>query len=118
VTGECTLDAFLRDVARGLVREAVRDELRAFFGDGDPHRNSGSATDAASLITIKAAARFVSVHPKTVWGWIHSGKLAAYGSGKLTRVRRSDLEAQFKSAAPDGSIDFAARARALREGKR
>lgn len=45
------------------------------------------------LLTIAQAAEHVSVAPRTLRRWIRSGRLDSVGAGKLTRIRRCDLEA-------------------------
>lgn len=119
-TGRFAAVSGFDDLVRTAVRDAVRElipELRAELQAALARGAVGPASEGG-LLTIREAAKFAAVHRKTISRWIRSGQLVALGEGKLTRVRRSDLEAQFRAQAPDGTIDFAARARMIRDGKK
>lgn len=73
------LENALRELIRGVVREEVQ-------------RVIAEVRNGAELLTMAGAAEVASVSPATVRRWIRDGRLPAAGAGRLTRVRRGDLE--------------------------
>lgn len=62
-------------------------------------------TDTAGLParpTIKAAAEYLGVDPKTIRRWISQGRLTAYRVGP--RLIRIDRDSLFKIARPVGGV--------------
>lgn len=76
-----SIDPALRELLRPLVDELVEQKLAALKGRSAPE-----------LLTIGAAAKAAHLSKKTVARWIGSGRLAAIGEGRTTRIRRADLE--------------------------
>lgn len=70
---------------------AVTEYIRAEVSRQLAAANTNAAE--ASLLTFTEAAAHAKVAPRTLRRWIRSGRLAAVGAGKLTRIRRCDLEA-------------------------
>src|SRR5678815_5470632 len=42
-------------------------------------------------ITIAEAASRAKIHPRTICRWINEGKIPAWGTGRVTRVRMADV---------------------------
>jgi len=47
---------------------------------------------AEELLTVKGAAKVLSVKPTTVREWLKAGKLKGVKMGRLWRIRESELE--------------------------
>src|SRR5262245_41047640 len=54
-----------------------------------------SGLDIPSVLTVKEAALWMGVHPKTIRRWIGAKILKARKFGRIYRIRRVDLEALF-----------------------
>ena len=91
-----TVDATLESVVRRLVREAVREELLAFGGVAEAHRNADDA-----YLSVTKAARVADVAPGTIRAWIRAGRLTSKRAGRVLRVTRSELE-RFMAGTPTG----------------
>ncbi len=48
---------------------------------------------AERLMSVKEAADYMRVRPKTVYGWVASGRLRALHAGNRLRFRPADLDA-------------------------
>jgi excisionase family DNA binding protein len=82
------LDEVVRQVVRDEVRQVVREELRSFLRELRPDGNAGASPE---LLSVKEAAEEVGVNPATIRNWVHQGRLARYGTGRIWRVRRPEL---------------------------
>ncbi len=56
------------------------------------HQTLGRSRDDGAWLTKEGAAQHLQVSTRTVQRWISSGELTAYKSGRLLRVRRTDLD--------------------------
>lgn len=83
----------IESVVRRVIGEALTE-------GGDPYLSAASA------------ARYADVSPATVRRWIRSGDLPAVGSGKLLRVRQSDLE-RFMESRGGSVVDIGSLARGI-----
>lgn len=72
----------LDETLRTIVREEIRAALREV---------GGVQPAATELLTITQAAEVANVHRATVQRWLKAGQLQRRGSGRLTRVARSDV---------------------------
>jgi excisionase family DNA binding protein len=97
----------LETMLRQLVREAVRDELRA----GSDHAPIRNASDA--YLSVAKAARVADVAPGTIRAWIRAGRLTAKRAGRVLRISRDELE-RFMSGAPDKTRQAEIRRRATK----
>ena len=70
------------------IREIVRDEIKKALADGN-----ANGAPPGQYLSMRAAGELASVSTRTIWNWIHSGKLAAHGTGRLVRVLHTELEA-------------------------
>lgn len=52
-----------------------------------------STTEGIEWMNTSEAARRLGVTPRTLYGFIDSGELAAYRFGRVIRLREDDLEA-------------------------
>lgn len=105
----------LDSVLRELVRDVVREELRAHAArrcDGAGTSTVESrATDATYVSTAKAA-KLADVHPATIRDWVRRGLLQEHRAGRVLRVRCDELHAlmdRFKKGT-DEVVDLDARA--------
>jgi excisionase family DNA binding protein len=81
-------EAELRDLIRGEIRTAIRDELgKAPLATGE-------------FVSVAEAGRIAAVSPQAIRGWIRAGRLPGYNAGRVLRVRRAELEAFLVGAAP------------------
>lgn len=102
-------EALFRTILREEVRHVVRDELG----------RAPTAPAAGDLLKVLEAAAIAAVTPQTIRSWISSGRLPARGSGRLLRVKRTDLERLFIRPGPsDGTPEAEADAAMLRRRRR
>lgn len=116
------MSATLDEMIRGVVREALREELPAILREVlsalPLERAAVQAASAApaitspdEILTVAEVAARLHVACPTVRRWIRSGALpsCAIGSRRLVRVRRADLEtfasANPTDAAPTSDVD-------------
>lgn len=52
-----------------------------------------ATTDDEGWLTVAEAANYLKVSRDTIYRWAREGKLALYKLGKLTRLKKSELEA-------------------------
>lgn len=71
----------IEETIRGLVAQAVRDELRKL-----------ATGPADEYLSTNAAARLADVATGTIRRWIKKGRLRNYHAGRLVRISRHDLE--------------------------
>lgn len=92
----------LEESFRALIREVVRDELRAAL-DVQMHRNAGASSggDEDGYIPLVRAAELAAVAPGTLRRWIREGRLNACRAGRVFRIRRQELEHFLAGRAPD-----------------
>lgn len=88
------------DTLRAIVREAVREELRAHSIGAHPLKQSGPA-DAPVFVSTEQAAQIAGVHVATIRDWIHRGLLRDHRAGRLLRVDRAELVAMMANAKSD-----------------
>ena len=91
-----SIEDILVDKLVPKVREAMRAELRELMDELRPAR---SEDELLSLAEVRRIYRFA---PGTVRGWVRSGKLRRYGTGRRQRFRREDLE---RFLAADSRVD-------------
>lgn len=77
-----SLEAVVQEAVRAVVREEMRAALRDFTG-------GGLSSDAP--LSYKQAGSFLGCHANTVAQYVRRGLLTATGTGRMTRVKRSDL---------------------------
>lgn len=102
-----TLDEFFRTLLRDELRP-LQDRIDAIAG-----ALAASTPDGDALVPVKVAARIANVSQGTVRNWLRDGRLRRFGTGRLLRVRRSDVFALLRNenavAAPESAEDQAAR---------
>jgi excisionase family DNA binding protein len=92
-----TLDEVVRQLLRGVVRDAVREELAPLL-----QRNAAPMVGADDgYLSVTKAARIADVAPGTIRAWIRAGRLTAQRAGRVLRISRREL-AQFMAGAPTG----------------
>lgn len=105
-----SLEFELRRVIADVVREVVREELKSAFSE----RAATAPPAEPGYITVRKAAELACVHPATVRGWIHEGKLPSYRAGRLPRLKVSDFDAFLRTASqPREEIDIEEQARRI-----
>lgn len=57
-----------------------------------PMHNSPQQSGKAPLLTVKQAAEFMGVSPKTVYAWVAQERLDCLRAGNRIRFRLCDLE--------------------------
>lgn len=98
-----SLELFLKD----LIRQAVREEL----ADAGVRT---SAQAAPEFLTLAEAAARASTSKGTVRNWVKAGKLRTYGTGRVVRVRRAELDSLLLAgAAGEDQPKVAAQAEAI-----
>lgn len=80
-----TLEAGLRELIAGIVRDEVRRAL-------------AEASKPEEYLTTVEAGELANVAPGTIRRWIREGRLAEQRAGRVVRVRRSDIERLLGSA--------------------
>lgn len=103
------MSAPLDETIRSLVREVVRDEVRAALRqvpDRSERRNVATASDAGGgYVSLARAAAFADVAPGTLRRWIRSGRLRARRAGRVYRLSLADLEAMLAHGRRPDLID-------------
>jgi excisionase family DNA binding protein len=97
----------LEHALRDIVRDVVREELRAVLGERDARGGGGEK----GYLSIARAAEFADVAPGTLRRWIRTGRLPVRRAGRVYRVARTELEAFLERNG--ASAEVAAKARAL-----
>lgn len=105
----------LDEPLRALVRDVIREEVRAALRDHAAlDRRNGGAVGAGGYLSIARAAAFADVAPGTIRAGIRAGRLPSQRAGRVYRVARADLEAFVaRSAAERGDVDVHGIARGL-----
>jgi excisionase family DNA binding protein len=86
-----------------LVRQAVREELRA---ERELRAPETAASPASEWLTIAEAALHMKVHQNTIRKWIKARLLPARPIGRGWRIARADLDACVASGGvPDGKYN-------------
>jgi excisionase family DNA binding protein len=96
---------------RSIVRDVVRDEIRAAL-DERAHtsaRNSKTSCVDGGYLSLSRAAKLADVAPGTLRRWIKEGRIPSQRAGRVYRVSRSDLETFLKS----GGSAFVEKARSF-----
>lgn len=107
MSNDLTLDLALR----AIVREAVREEMRAILAEQGARNVGPPGGEGQGYLSIARAAAFADVAPGTLRRWIRSGRLPVRRAGRVYRVGRADLE---DFLARDGrSAAVAGKARAI-----
>ena len=88
MNNDLTLDLALR----AIVREAVREEVRAVLAEQDARNVRPLGAEGQGYLSIARAAAFADVAPGTLRRWIRSGRLPVRRAGRVYRVGRADLE--------------------------
>lgn len=94
------MSATFEDTLRAIVREAVREELRAHGVGAQPAKQPGPA-DALVFVSTKQAAQIAGVHVATIRDWVQRALLRGHRAGRLLRVDRAELLAMMTSAKSD-----------------
>jgi len=85
----------LDDSIRSIVREVVREEIRAALDErgrlGARNANQRSAADA-SYVSIARAAQLAAVAPGTLRRWLKEGRIPTHRAGRVYRIAMADLE--------------------------
>lgn len=97
----------LRQIVRGEVRDAVREELASIVGD--VQQATSPRTDR--MLSTAEAATFAGVRRETVRRWFQNGELRGHRAGREWRVRGEDLM-HYLARAPrgEGIVDINDRA--------
>ena len=92
-----TLDGYLREMIRDIVKEAVREELRAQPAKPDT---------GIDLLTVQEVAAIAKVNKSTVRDWIAKSRIKVYRAGRQIRIYRAELERFLRSGnASEESLD-------------
>lgn len=86
------MNVFDEAAFRLLIRQELRQAIREELGERVP------AADAP-LVTIKRAAAAAAVSPATIRMFLRTGRIQAYGSGRLLRVRLAEVLAAMRADA-------------------
>lgn len=83
----------LDQTLRAIIRDVVREEVRAALSLDATQRNSAArATHGDGYLSIARAAAFADVAPGTLRRWIRSGRLPVRRAGRVYRIARAELE--------------------------
>ena len=91
-----SIETIFRNIVRtevgAAIREYVEPRLQELHGQlaRDSHRRAGVDPDVV-FVRVEKAARMVDVRPSTIRDWLRRGYLNRYRSGRLTRVKVSEL---------------------------
>ena len=94
----------IEDVLRELLREVVRDELKPLVESLEGIATPRPLPSSAPYLSTEEAAALVGVRVETIRRWISSGQLPGHRAGRLTRVRRDQLE-DFLTKKPAHGLD-------------
>lgn len=96
---------------RALVRDAVREELRA-HGIGPNPAATAPLASSPAYVSTQQAAQIAGVHAATIRDWIRRGLLHGHRAGRLLRIDREELVTMMSrtAALPSSSTDLDARA--------
>lgn len=111
VVGSVAMTSSLDEALRTLVRDVVREELRARAPVASAPAQEPHHRDEVYLSTQRAA-KIADVHPATIRDWVRRGLLQRHHAGRELRVHSDELHALMSRAkkAPDQVIDLDARA--------
>lgn len=78
---------------RSIIREVVREEIRAALDDrARAARNAIPSDSDATYLSLSRAASIADVAPGTLRRWIKAGRLPVRRAGRVYRVARADLD--------------------------
>lgn len=106
-----TLRALFLDALRDVVRNAVREELRA-HGLAPDASAPVAPNSTQTYVSTQRAAQIAGVHAATIRDWVHRGLLHGHRAGRLLRIDRAELLAMMHRTAtsPAAPVDLDARA--------
>lgn len=89
MTAETERPAIIADSA-----DMTEDTAKATRAKADTPAAGPSGTNAAEGVyyTVQETAQMLKVSERTIWRWIHGGKLAARRFGRQYRIRGADIE--------------------------
>ena len=89
MTAETEHPAIIADSA-----DMTEDTPAATSAKADTAAAGPSGTNAAEGVyyTVQETAQMLKVSERTIWRWIHGGKLAARRFGRQYRIRGADIE--------------------------
>ena len=90
------LDASIRSIVREVVREEIRAALDERGRLGARNVSQGSAADQ-SYVSIARAAQLAAVAPGTLRRWLKEGRLPTHRAGRVYRIATADLETFLRS---------------------
>jgi excisionase family DNA binding protein len=100
----------LDDALREMVRQVVREEIRAALDDDAARTAPRNALGEDGYLSIAAAAAYAAVAPGTLRRWIRSGRLPVHRAGRVYRIGRLELEDFLTRQGPSAAVVAQARA--------
>ena len=86
-------DQTLEGLMRAMLREVVRDEIRAAIAEAATDgAHAFRNTDPGGYLSVARAAKHADVAPGTIRAWIRKGRLQSRRAGRVLRVSRAELE--------------------------
>lgn len=94
---------------RSIVRDVVREEIRAAFDDRAraSARNANANGGEGGYLSITRAATLADVAPGTLRRWIKAGRLPVRRAGRVYRVSRADLDTFLRGGRSAGVVEKA-----------
>jgi excisionase family DNA binding protein len=78
------------------LRTVFREEFESYFSkilDGQDYKDD----DSSEFLTTSDAAKFLNVHPNTIYNWAKEGRIEKHSIGRKLHFRKSDLLNSLKS---------------------
>ena len=72
----------IKTVVGEVVRQVLREELRALQSPPEPAQN---------LLSLRNASKLVGIRVSTLKQWLRSGALTRYGEGRIVRISKAEL---------------------------
>lgn len=77
--------------ATETTRERLGDGKNAHLGGRDTRLNQASGQTIERLLTVAEAASFLRIHPRTLYDWVHQGRLPCLRAGGRIRFTHEML---------------------------
>jgi excisionase family DNA binding protein len=91
MTTKQTIELAIDDL-RTVIREELEIYLPKILDD-----QSVNGNDSDDLLTTTDAAKFLNVHPNTIYNWAKEGRIEKHSIGRKLHFRKSDLLNSLKS---------------------
>lgn len=94
---------------RSIVRDVVREEIRAAFDERArlTTRNANASAGEGGYLSITRAAALADVAAGTLRRWIKEGRIPVRRAGRVYRIARTDLDSFLRGGQSTAVVDKA-----------